>query len=79
MDCPVCLETKNNFVGFGCAHHVCVECSARMAEFKHTECPLCRFQAAKAPVADCSDPLQVLVCAMAGIGVFMTCLVAAVM
>ena len=86
MECPICLETKNNFVWFGCAHHVCAQCSVRMTEFNHTECPVCRFQPAKlkAPVAeqverDCSSQLQYIVCGMAGIGVVMTCLAAAVM
>ena len=44
MDCPVCLETKNNFIYFRCAHHVCAECSDRMVEFNHTECPMCRVR-----------------------------------
>lgn len=90
MECPVCLETKHQFVWFGCAHHVCAQCSARMAEFKHTECPLCRFQikapvkAPAAPVAeevarDCTNELQFIVCGMAGVGVAMTCLAATIM
>ena len=44
MDCPVCLEPKNNFIYFRCAHHVCAECSGRMIEFNHTECPMCRVR-----------------------------------
>ena len=44
MECLVCLETKNNFIYFRCAHHVCADCSDRMIEFRHAECPMCRVR-----------------------------------
>ena len=51
MDCPVCLESKHNFIWLGCAHKVCTECSARMESFNITECPICRFPM-KEPVVE---------------------------
>lgn len=86
MECPVCFETKHKFVWFGCAHHVCADCSARMILFHHTECPFCRFQI-KEPVPEpierqneCSGTqVQVAVVGAAGLGVWLTCVASTAM
>ena len=84
MECPVCFEHKNRFVWFACAHSVCVDCSARMVEFNHTECPMCR-ERIKAPAAErvehqapdhplCNEQVQFVVCGIAALSMLLTCL-----
>ena len=94
MECPVCLETKNKFIWFECAHHVCSDCSARMTQFHHTECPVCRHPV-KAPIPEqvqerqsecrrgceeeCSrDKMQHLACGVIVLGVLATCVMSVV-
>lgn len=44
MECPICLETKNDNIKMGrCRHYICADCAKVILKAKKT-CPLCRAE-----------------------------------
>lgn len=50
-ECPVCYETYEPMYGSLCGHHICLECMKKMDKSKLVNCPICRSDKFKFPIA----------------------------
>lgn len=42
IECPVCLDNKNNLIKLKCSHIFCEDCVSKIAHDGFIRCPLCR-------------------------------------
>lgn len=50
-ECPVCYDTFEVFFGSNCGHYVCTPCMRKMDEKHIYNCPMCRSDVFKYPIA----------------------------